>query len=1547
MAESSATANPYVGPRQFTEDDADRFFGRDREERELLAPIMAERFVLFHAQSGAGKSSLVNTRIIPALRRQGFEVLPKGRISGEESAAAGPNPFVYQLMLSLDQSDVAAPHFTGLRLAEFLARLAPTADGQFFYAADEDVVDVSEVSGATVIPRALIVDQFEQLFTTHLDAWAQRDDFCIQLREALAADPYLWVILVMREDYVARLEAYAHLLPSRLQARYYMQRMEPAAALDAVTRPAARAGRPFAPGVAEELVDNLRRLRSDDVRAARGDYVLGEFVEPVQLQVVCFQLWESLRAHPGAQITRADLQRLAGGEDLGPFIDDALAAFYERTLAEVLADPAVKAPATISERMLRRWIEDNLISEQATRSFVREGIDETDGLPNVALRLLAQRQLIVAEAKADRRWYELIHDRFVDPILAANQRWRNGYNNPLERYAVAYLAAGRDPARLARGEVLAEIERFAQANPGDVTEDERFFLHESRRREDERIALERQRVRRRRLLWFATLAVVLVLAALTGYAFWQRNQADAARTLAQRQERQSRALSLAYTALDEVDLLGETGAGGDPSAALMLARDALLTNLEKGEGIQPKADEALRAAVAAALPWMQTLPAQRHSDAINDIVLGPDGTLLASASDDLTVRVWDVATGAQRHLFTGHTDLIWSVDFSPDGRSLISAGWDGDIHIWDLTTGTLARIIEADSTHLWMARFSPDGQRILSGGEEGIAKLWDARTGRLVRSFRGHTNRIYEVAFSPSGQFVLTGGEDGARLWSIAEEAPLYVLEEGVTVGGVAFHPSGERFVTANRIGEVRVWETDNGQLLTEFFPHFSSSWFVTFSPDGETLVSTERVGNQEIGMLAQWTPQTEFMQSVEFGHQGMISAVRFARDGSFFTAGDDGFIRHWAATGDEIPFLAGHDGIAQDVVAIPNTVTALSMGTDGDAILWDLAAGQALRRYPGADLTQFASYFLPFPTARLALHPQQRQFAATTAQGGPVLWDLDSGRQLGQLPMSEDEPLSALAFNHDGSRLAASGYAGNFYVWEMQTGQRFTIPTDNDQLFDIAYVPPPVDEWITVGTHGLLCRWDANTQVQVDCFGPGGGWWLYTVAVSPDGRRVAISDHRGLVQLWELRTGILLKSWQMGEAAYSAQFSADGRRILFATESGGLRQWDVEGGVEVEHYRGHNGVVTAAVYSADGETILSAGQDGTVRQWRARSIPDQVAHHDVMFGVYTNDGDTLITVNSEEVRLWDSETRAAIGAYRLTTAQPAWQLFYSATPGPDDHSFVTATGDGRVFLHRWGEGAGEPVRFEHELGIVTSVAVSPDGGWIGAGSSQGSVCLWAVDQPTDPRCWSAHETEIDAFAVRSLAFSPDSGMLASAGNDGLVSLWGVADGALRGTLSGYTRGVYAVAFSPDGRWIATGAGDALARSYLRVWAVDTLSEIGRFVGPTDTVTALAFSPDSTELATIDGPMLRVWDVATQAQIRAIALPNHRAIHVAYHPQDGTILTTHNDTRNDTRNSYYQVHIWPTIAHLLKSSEVLNQREPPLYTADELRTLPVEIVDSK
>jgi hypothetical protein len=564
---------PFVGPRTFTQQESNRFFGREHEAQELLSLVISERLTLFYAQSGAGKSSLINARLVPQLRQAGFPVLPIGRVSGQLPAGIGEveNIFVFNLLLSMDESDGPPDRFARMPLHQFLTRLT-SLDGQHYYydesSADSDFEAAVDDEAFEETPFVLIVDQFEEIFTAHAGRWPEREDFFKQLDQAMAADPMLWVVLTMREDYVANLDPYTHLIPGKLRARFYMQRMEHDAALEAVKNPAEQYGRSFASGVAENLVDNLRQIRISAQTPGQTKTQPGQFVEPVQLQVVCYQLWENLKHQPPGEITQQNL------EELGD-VDTALAQFYEQAVAEAVEQTEV------SEIELRNWFETQLITEVGTRGTVYRGTTETGGLPNRVVDLLVSRFLLRAEVRSGGTWYELIHDRLVDPILQSNQNW--SLKQPLIQMAQDWMDSGQPVNKLLEGQQLKEALEADWHGLGYSVEEFITASQEAERVKEVALAAEQEAQRQRELEQARALAEEQQKRA--------EEQAQASRRL--------RLLAIGMTVITIVAITAAIVAVWSTLES-QVAQAVAVTSQQEAEAARGEAEEAREEAVANA-----------------------------------------------------------------------------------------------------------------------------------------------------------------------------------------------------------------------------------------------------------------------------------------------------------------------------------------------------------------------------------------------------------------------------------------------------------------------------------------------------------------------------------------------------------------------------------------------------------------------------------------------------------------------------------------------------------------------------------------------------------------------------------------------------------------------------------------------------------------------------------------------------------------------------------------------------------------------------------
>ncbi len=908
------TDNPYIGPRSFTRDQRDRFFGRSREARNLLSLVISERLVLFYAQSGAGKTSLLNTSLIPSLEDNGRAVLPKGRVSGQLPAGvdAVDNIFIFNLLTHLDQSNTDPACFTHMELKDFLDHLSSTDGESYFY-------DPAEVEGEEpadddeALIYVLVIDQFEEILTDHPERWQDRADFFRQLDQAMRHDPGLFVVLTLREDYVAALDPYASLLTERMQSRFYMERMGRKAALEAVTKPAKDYGRPFAPGAAEILVDNLSLVRS----AHSGELQPGQYIEPVQLQVVCYQLWRNLPPlleEGKNEITEEQVNTIGN-------INQSLANFYEQALAETIRETKV------SELELRNWFKEELITGAGTRGTVFQDKDSTKGMDNRVVRLLENRFLLRAESRSGAVWYELIHDRFVEPILQANREWLEE-QGALLRDALAWQeSGGKEKSLLYTGKkldrTLAEIE--GEGLPESVA---REFLAACKAEQ----AAVKEKQRRRNKTIITLTAGLLVAVALSVFSFvqWRNAKENAVKAKRNAEQAEQQTLAANYNlakafeekALSALDTVRKKNDVGAYKEALLFASATLEQKIaEDKSALKPNSMDRLFVPevfyLALAEQW--TSPAgKNHQQAVEDAAFSPDGKHIVSASADKTLRLWDVGTGKETAVFKGHADRVSSAAYSPDGKHIVSASWDKTLRLWDVETGKEIAVFKGHEDGVHSVAFSPNRKRIVSASWDKTLRLWDVETGKEIAVFKGHEDGVHSVAFSPNGKRIVSASKDKTlRLWDVGtgkETAVFKGHEDGVY--SAMFSPDGKRIVSASADKTLRLWDVGTGKETAVFKGHEDPVISATFSPDGKHIISAS--WDKTIRL---WDVETGKESTVFKGHEDLVWSAAFSPDGKrIVSTSYDKTIRLWGVgTGKGTAVFKGHEDRVFSVAFSPD----------------------------------------------------------------------------------------------------------------------------------------------------------------------------------------------------------------------------------------------------------------------------------------------------------------------------------------------------------------------------------------------------------------------------------------------------------------------------------------------------------------------------------------------------------------------------------------------------------------------------------------------------
>jgi len=398
--------SPYVGPQPFLPERSANFFGREEEVKELVRLLSrpTTRVVALYSPSGAGKTSLLNTALRNELIESGHQVLSTARVgvpTGTPTLSPGQNQYTFAAIASMEQENEAVLRQGTLSWASYLS-----------------VKGVGQHS-------VLVIDQLEEIVTIDKSGSPlQKEEFFVQLREAVARDSSLRVLLAFREEYLAQLQRLAGEL-SQMWEPYPLTLLSREDCVLAIKEPALRHGVKFDDDVLRQLVAKLTTVRYMDEWGMLCEEP-GKFVEPLQLQLICDTLWRSL-PHHRQNISWGDLRHaskpertseaaLGTEQTISRFVESVLYRFCEQaTQGASHATRDADAPTFPEELTILSCLQ--FVSERGMRTLVRRDKDWTGDLPNAVADGLAARHFLRVEQRHGDRWYELAHDTLIRPVV--------------------------------------------------------------------------------------------------------------------------------------------------------------------------------------------------------------------------------------------------------------------------------------------------------------------------------------------------------------------------------------------------------------------------------------------------------------------------------------------------------------------------------------------------------------------------------------------------------------------------------------------------------------------------------------------------------------------------------------------------------------------------------------------------------------------------------------------------------------------------------------------------------------------------------------------------------------------------------------------------------------------------------------------------------------------------------------------------------------------------------------------------------------------------
>ncbi|HUE70483.1 MAG TPA: protein kinase [Pirellulaceae bacterium] len=592
-----------------------------------------------------------------------------------------------------------------------------------------------------------------------------------------------------------------------------------------------------------------------------------------------------------------------------------------------------------------------------------------------------------------------------------------------------------------------------------------------------------------------------------------------------------------------------------------------------------------------------------HGKFVNAVACSADGNLIATGSDDASVRVWQAATGLELARLYGLKESVRHVAFSPDGKLLAAGDSRGGVMAWSTSDWKRSRMAES-------ARESPivglgfgDEETLVAGFSSGLLTVWDPGSGQIkqrrplsngrqitsmaiaprsrqlllgtqnndiqIRSLDDLTKRpeiikwheapVCSIAISVQEHRSFTCDEKGNwRLWDLpARQTLLKSPENEYPRSSVAISPDGQ-WLAAVTLGEkVRVLSADTGEIVKEKNLGLTGTGGLTFTQDSRGLIIAGGEGQASI-----WQPFDERPEQ-PVGHDVEAWSATFTHDSSMLITGsDDQTVKLWRTS----------DGkLIKDLLNQKGTVAAVALSPDGTILattsleesteypekvrLWKMPTGELIKGLQGHSGRVYSAAF----------HPT-RNVLVTGAQA-VIVWDVASGRQIKSLNDSQnnDKKVKSIAFSRDGSLLAFASEDGNTYLYRYPELDKPQVLESGDEVWAVAF--------------------------------------------SPDGQLLATGNRDGSVIVWDphtLKRRFTLKGHLLGVLCVA--FSDDGQTIATGSEDLTIKLWGPHTGQELSTLRGHKEKIMCVKFSPDNQWLASCSYDGGVRLWHAPVLPAPVS---------------------------------------------------------------------------------------------------------------------------------------------------------------------------------------------------------------------------------------------------------------------------------------------------------------------------------------------------
>ncbi|MGF1493175.1 MAG: NACHT domain-containing protein [Microcoleaceae cyanobacterium] len=561
-----------------------------------------------------------------------------------------------------------------------------------------------------------------------------------------------------------------------------------------------------------------------------------------------------------------------------------------------------------------------------------------------------------------------------------------------------------------------------------------------------------------------------------------------------------------------------------------------------------------------------------HAAEVWDVKYSQDNQMIASASNDHTVKLWQ-PDGTLITTIRGHEAPVYRVAFSPDSQVIASVSADQTIKLWQ-SNGALIRNLEGHKDSVYGVAFSPTGQTIASASIDNTIKLWRL-DGTLIRTFQGHDDGVENVSFSPYGQTIASASRDNTiKLWKLDGTLIRTLQEHQDWVYSVEFSPDGQMIASASRDKTIKLWKS-NGELIETLKGHKTEAYQATFSPDGSTIISVSFDNTIKL-----WDIDGTFLKT--FGKHPQARGIALSPDQqNMASVGEDKTIRLWNLTNTSQTKFQGHSDAIWSVDVSPDGQRIVSASADNTVKLWK-ADGTLLHTFEGhSDLVGDVSF-----------SPDYQTIASASYDGTVKLWSID-GRLIRTLSKHKDGALS-VKFSPDGQTVVSAGFDKKINILNLKNQNIKTLDAHREPINWIAFKPDG-KLFASASEDGMIKLWNLQGQLVQALAGDDR---IFSIGFHPDEDIIVSAGANGVIQIWNI-AGQQIGEWDAHpRGIFSINFSPDGKFIISTGTNGEIKFWSLSGQelgiIQQDNYK----AINSAKLSQNGDLLVSAGDDGIIALW-------------------------------------------------------------------------------------------------------------------------------------------------------------------------------------------------------------------------------------------------------------------------------------------------------------------------------------------------------------